>query len=189
MANFGHYKQYDYGNVLYAGEPASYSACGPFADANLMNKDPIEIMDWMTRHGYASNKHGTVWGGINDCLSDYGYSGKLIATGCLGRSSLPIFNTWKNHIKNGKCGVLLMGVGKNNYWTNGGHYIAVVGYSANSDEYLVIDSANDARDGWHNFNDFDTNIKNLYTCEIVWNGVSDKFNIDYKVCVKGLINV
>lgn len=162
------YKQYNYPHVIYAGESAAASGCGPCSVADLLDKDPIEIMNWMTAHGYADYKRGTVWGGINDCLTTYGGGGKLLATGLLGRTSSPYFDQWQNHIKSGYMGILLMGAGVNTYWTGGGHYIAIVRYDESLDKYLVYDPASAIRTGWHAFGDFAGNIKNPYTSTIPW---------------------
>lgn len=177
---FGHYKQYNYGDYIYAGEPASMSACGAFALANLTGYDPVYCMDWLTNNGYASNKQGTIWGGINDFLNSHLYESKLLATGCLGKFDLPVFEEWKQIVKAGYAAILLMGNGKNNYWTKGGHYIAVIEYDISSDRYLVVDSASDARDGWHRWEDFNGNIKNLYTSNISWGFSKERFMIQFE---------
>lgn len=188
MSQFGFYRQYNYGNYWYAGEPASYSACGAFSVANLMNKNPIEIMSWLENNGYAENGHGTKWGGINDCLTAYGYNGQMIGSGYLGITSATAFTVWKKLIQSGQTGVLLMGAYNSTYWTKGGHYISIIGYDVNTDRYLVIDSADANRDGWYTFDKFVGNIKCLYTCGILW-GKSDKvFNIEFKECQYGDIN-
>lgn len=162
------FKQYNYPNYVYAGESAAASACGPFSCANLLDKDPVEMMNWMTKHGYAINGWGTAWGGINDCLTAYGGNGKLTAVGLLGKANDPAIEAWKESIQSGNMGILDMGVGKNNYWTNGGHYIAIQKYDKSTGKYYVADSASVARTGWHNFSDFQYNIKNTYTSTIKW---------------------
>ena len=162
------YKQYNYPNVIYAGEAFPASACGPCSVADLVEKEPTEIATWMTAHGYAENGHGTIWGGINDCLKAYGGGGKLIATGLLGKTSASQFSAWKNSVKDGNKAILLMGAGVNSYWTRSGHYIAVQQYDPNTDKYYVTDPASAARTGWHSFSEFAGNIKNLYTSTIRW---------------------
>ena len=80
------------------------------------------------------------------------------------------FETFKTAIQNGQCGILLMGGLKtgcrNSYWSQAGHYIAVVGYSGG--KYQVYDPAWDRRDGYHDWSDFQENIKHVYVTNIKW---------------------
>lgn len=173
------YRQGDsrWASYSYAGDTMAGSGCGPTAVAILVNQSPVTIANWMTQHGYASNGSGTYWEGIPAALTAYGAGGKqLNYSSLLGRNSSSIFTTWKNTIKSGQMGILLMGAGSNTYWTRGGHYIAVTKYDANSDRYYVIDPGNGARDGWHSWNDFAYNIKILYTSTLTWNGASVSSN-------------
>ena len=55
---------------------------------------------------------------------------------------------------------------RNSYWSNAGHFIAVVGYS--NGKYNVYDPAYAARDGYHDWSDFQGNIKHVYTTNIKW---------------------
>ena len=60
------YKQYDsrWASKSYAGGTMANSGCGPTADADVIDRSPVEVADWMTAHGYASNGSGTYWEGI-----------------------------------------------------------------------------------------------------------------------------
>ena len=161
----GTWRQYDYGSYTYAGEAASASACGAFAIANVIDVDPTEVMSWLTNHGYAVDGQGTDWNGITACLNAYGYPSQMICSGRLGEVDCSAFNNWQANVKSGNMGILLMGAHaaqtkSNNYWTGGGHYIAIQKYDASLNKYYVVDSASTARDGWHPFSDFAGAIKN-----------------------------
>lgn len=172
------YKQYNYPTYTYCQEPFPNTACGPCSVADLLEVSPITIANWMTSHGYAAPYQGTEWEGINKCLTAYGANGVLLATGLLGKMDSPQFKKWEETIQSGREGILLMGRGINNYWTNGGHYIAIVKYEAG--KYLVYDPASASRTGWHPFSDFAGDIKNLYTSSLLW-GSPKTYNYAFKV--------
>lgn len=167
------YKQTDsrWANYPYAGETMSAAGCGATAVADLLNKLPTEIANWMTANGYASNGSGTYQSGITACIRAYGYScNQLTSNSRAGIMNDSSFETFKSSIQNGNCGILLMGglnTGcRNSYWSKAGHFIAVVGYS--NGKYNVYDPAWDARDGYHDWYDFQGNIKHVYTTNIRW---------------------
>lgn len=168
------YKQNDskWANYPYAGETMAVAGCGATALADLLDKLPTEIADWLTNHGYASNGSGTYHEGIPACLKAYGYDSKKITSisraGLMSDSS---FETFKSTIQNGYCGILLMGGERtgcrNSYWCGAGHYIAIVGYK--DGKYYVYDPAWSARDGYHAWDDFAGNIKHVFTSTVKWN--------------------
>lgn len=160
------YKQYNY-NATYSGGTFASQACGPTSVADLVGISPLTTADWLTRHGYATQGHGTEWEGIAPCLSAYGGGGKqLNGSSQYGRSGTIEESTFRSHIQNGNCGILLMGAG---YWTGSGHFIAIVGYK--DGKYLVHDPASTLRDGWHPWADFQSVVKVYYTSTIRWSGV------------------
>lgn len=160
------YKQYNYPNVPYAGESIAAAGCGPTAVSDLLEIDPTETAAWMQNHGYAVNYQGTIYEGISACLTAYGADGKMIARDQDGAYDNAYFQQWKNEIKSGKMGILLMHAVYSTYWTSGGHYIAIVAYKNN--QYLVYDPASAVRTGWHPFSDFAGNIAALYTSSKSW---------------------
>lgn len=173
------FKQYDYLNYIYCGESFARSGCGATAPADLLytiNKgvDPLVCAEWLTAHGFASPYQGTVWGGVSDCLTYYGGGGKLIGAAMDGTTSSPIFEAFKDHIRSGYMGILLMHKVTSSYWTGGGHYIAIVAHRKSDDAFLVYDPASAARTGWHGWNDFIGNICCLYTSTIRWDNDSEK---------------
>lgn len=167
------YKQYNYPNVPYASETIAVAGCGPTACADLLEVEPPVTAAWMQENGWAYPYQGTIYEGISACLTAFGADGRMIARDQDGQTNNTNFVKWKEEIQSGKTGVLLMHKVTSNYWTNGGHYIAVVGYSNN--QYLVYDPASTVRTGWHYFSDFAGNISALYTCNRRWN---DKIVVD-----------
>lgn len=168
MAN--DYKQYNY-SATYSGGSFASQACGPTSVADLLGISPLTTAAWLTNNGYATKGQGTSWFGIAPCLSAFGGGGKMLNTGSLlGTMSGSVFDDWQRKIQAGCTGILLMGRGRNNYWTNSGHFVAIVSYDKISNQYLVYDPASAARTGWHPFSKFAGNIKICYTSEIRWNG-------------------
>ena len=151
--------------------------CGPTADSILLNKDPREIADWMTSHGYASSSSGTDHAGIYMCLRAYGYeSSKITPHGIAGVMSSGYFDTFESTVQSGYCVVLLMGgpsTGcRTGYWTSGGHYICIIGYDKKKG-YLVSDPATATRDGYHKLygsaeDCFNGNVKHIFITNIRW---------------------
>lgn len=175
------YKQNDsiWAAYPYAGENMAVAGCGPTAVADLLDKSPIEIADWMTSHGYASNGSGTYHSGIYSCIRAYGYqSNKITTSSRAGLMNDASFETFKQSIQNGNCGILLMGGEKkgckNDYWCKEGHYIGITGYE--NGKYRVYDPAWSARDGLHDWYDFQGNIKHVYTTNIKWSSGSSSSN-------------
>ena len=165
------YKQYNY-NASYCGGSFASQGCGPTSVADLLEISPLTVADWMTRNGYATTDgHGTYWGGINAALAAYNAGGRMIAQSMDGQYDCAAFNEWKSIIQGGYMGCLLMHNVVSNYWTNSGHYIAVVAYDAKTDKYLVYDPASTTRTDWHPFSDFAGNICCLYTSTLKWGSV------------------
>lgn len=172
------WKQYDFPTYPYAAETIAAAGCGPTACADILEIDPRTAADWMTAHGYAYPYQGTAYAGINACLTAFGGGGKMIAQGQDGQTDNSSFRTWRTAIQNGQMGVLLMhgksSGCKDNYWTFGGHYIAIASYS--NGYFMVYDPASATRTGWHPFSDFAGDIAALYTSTLKWN--DNKIAID-----------
>ena len=162
------YKQYNYPNTPYAGESIASAGCGPTSVSDLIEVDPTQTAAWLTNHGYAVAHQGTIYEGIAACLSAYGADGKMIASYQDGAGDNAYFKAWKQAIQSGQMGILLMHKVTSSYWTSGGHYIAIVGFSAN--RYLVYDPASAVRTGWHPWSDFAYNVSALYTSSKRWDG-------------------
>lgn len=176
------YKQTDnrWATYPYAGETMAAAGCGPTAVADVLDKSPVEIAKWMTNNGYASNGYGTYQNGITSCVKAYGYNcSQLTGSSYAGIMDAGVFERFKESIKNGNCGILLMGGLKtgcrNSYWSQSGHFISVVGFDNN--KYLVYDPAWDQRDGLHAWSDFAGNIKHVYVTNIKWKKNSEKTDV------------
>ncbi len=185
------FKQYNYPDVSYCNESLVATGCGPCSVADLLatiNRDvtPVVTAQWLTDHGYASPHHGTIWGGISECLTYYGGKGRMLASGMDGNTQSRVFDEWQDAIKSGRMGILLMhncdGKGT---WTLGGHYIAIVSYD--SDRYMVYDPASVARTGWHPWSDFVGNICCLYTSGIEWKPFGKAYVYAPKQVEKGFV--
>lgn len=163
-----------WGAYPYAGENIAAAGCGPTAVADLLGlNSPVEVARWMTANGYASNGSGTYHNGITAALKHWGYDAKQITGSSLaGVMSSGLFDKFKQSIQAGNCGIILFGGVRtgciNNYWTNGGHYVAICGYK--NGKYLVHDPASYTRDGWHTWDDFAGDIKHLFTSSVRWAG-------------------
>jgi len=161
------WKQYDFSDYPYAAETIASAGCGPTACADLLNISPIETAAWLTDHGYAYPYQGTAYEGINACLTAYGADGKMLASGLDYQTSGTVFSQWRKAIQGGVMGVILFHNCVSSYWTNSGHFCAVVSYR--DGQYLVYDPASVVRTGWHPWGDFAGNISALYTSNIKWN--------------------
>lgn len=161
------YKQYNYPNVPYASESVATAGCGPTSVSDIVEVDPPTTAGWLTDHGYAYPHQGTIYEGISACLTAFNGGGKMIAQYQDGATDNAYFREWKKAIQSGYEGILLMHKVTSSYWTNGGHFIAIVGYS--NGKYLVYDPASVVRTGWHPWSDFVGNISALYTSTRKWN--------------------
>lgn len=162
------FKQYNY-DAIYSNGPFSAQACGPTACADLLDISPLTTASWLTQNGFSTDQSGTKWEGIAPCLSAFGGGGKqLNLSSLLGQRTTATFEAWKKHIQTGYEGILLMGKGVSNYWTNSGHFISIVRYDKGM--YQVYDPASGTRTGWYSFDSFAGNIKVCYTSEIRWGG-------------------
>ena len=168
------YKQYAYPNIPYAGESIATAGCGPTSVSDLIEVDPPETAAWLQDHGYAVDHQGTIYEGIAACLTAYGAEGEMIARDQDGAKENASIRLWRDTIQSGRMGILLMHNVVSNYWTNGGHYIAVVAFR--DQQYLVYDPASTVRTGWHPFSDFAGNISALYVSNKRWD--ADKIIVD-----------
>lgn len=155
----------------YAGENINNAGCGPTSMADIIaalrpEVLPPDVADWLQQHGFASNGMGTYWEGIPAGVRAFGGEGvQLVYSSMLGMRSSTVFDRFQEHLSSGYCGIMLMGNGGSPVkWTNGGHYIAAVGYQ--DGKVLIYDPASSARTGWHPWSDFIPSIKILYTLNI-----------------------
>lgn len=161
------YKQYNYPNTPFAGESIAVAGCGPTSCSDILEIDPTITAKWIDDNNWSYPGQGTKYAGINACLTHFGADGKMIAQYMDKVMTSKYFDEWKKAIQSGYEGILLMHNCINNYWTNGGHYIAIVAYDKNKG-YMVYDPASVTRTGWHPFSDFAGNISALYTSNRRW---------------------
>ena len=176
------YKQYNYPYFPYAGETIAAAGCGPTACSDILEIDPTVTAEWMEANGWAVPYQGTIYEGIAACLTHFGANGKMLASGLDGQTENPYFDAWKESIKSGYEGILLMHAVVSTYWTTGGHYIAIVGYQ--DGQYLVYDPASDFRTGWHPWEDFAGDVAAVYTSTNRWKE-SDKYMFEVSQIQEG----
>lgn len=155
----------------YAGENINNAGCGPTSMADIVAAlstgiFPPDVADWLQVHGYASNGFGTYWEGIPAGIRAFGGEGtQLVYSSMLGMRTSTVFDRFREHLRSGYCGIMLMGNGGSPVkWTNGGHYIAAVGFQ--DEKILIYDPASTSRTGWHPWSDFIPSIKILYTTNV-----------------------
>lgn len=172
------YKQYNYSGYYYSGGSFASQACGPCSVADVVEVSPLTVAQWLTNNGYATQGHGTEWEGIAPALTAFNAGGTCLGVDMIRYPIPNAVSAFKGAIIDGRMGVLCMGVGTSNYWTNSGHYIAVVGYR--DGKYLVHDPASTTRTGWHPWSDFEGNVKCAYTSTKRW-GISPVATYSFKV--------
>lgn len=131
------------------------SGCGPSSVACIVyNKDtsitPVKVAKWLYDRGefYSS---GTTRGGITDALNHYGFDSIYYKPEHTGGT------IWKEALNKMKSATgdwwaifLVVGVangGKDNLWTNGGHYLAITDYK--DGKLYVRDSGSRGRTGYY----------------------------------------
>jgi len=163
------FKQYDHrwATHSYCKTTMRAAGCGPTAVADIFyNFDkaitPPEVADWLTRNGWDSDRHGTVWGGIAAYFNGNGAKAvQLNANNLYGNRNSRTESNWKSKMQGGKYwAILLMG---ESMWTKGGHYIAVTEYR--DGKYYVMDPAG-RNDGWHSWPAFDGYVKIFYLVDL-----------------------
>ncbi|MGF6367055.1 glucan-binding YG repeat protein [Aequitasia blattaphilus] len=145
------YRQFDsrWGSKPYAGWNMTNAGCGPTATADILDKLPNEVADYMTGRGYAIDGQGTLWDGIQLTLQAYGKDAKRVSQA-----------EWLSLMKSGKYeGILCMGRSK---WTTSGHFITVVSVNSSNDCY-VHDPAQIA-EGWQSWSDINGYVSCFYVC-------------------------
>ena len=148
-------KQYDsrWGYKNYNGSSSiATAACGPFSVDNLFvakgyDLDPMKVVKFMQKNGYAVYNHGTAWSGIPAALKEFGANDvKNINV------DSSMVNVWSK-LKNGYSAVFLFSSGSRGgvCWTTSGHYVGVTDYKfKNKQHWLYMrDSGGRDHDGWY----------------------------------------
>ncbi|MGF7002395.1 Fe-S cluster biosynthesis and repair protein YggX [Lachnospiraceae bacterium PFB1-21] len=150
------YRQTDskWRNYPYAGSTMGIAGCGPTSVADIVDKLPTEIADYMQSHGYGVSGHGTAWNGINKTLDTYGHPARQLSD--------PM--EFLDRIKSGKSyGIVLVGQSP---WTGnlpGGHFFVVTAVNANNDIHVHDPIA--IKEGWMTWGEVSPYVNLLYLCD------------------------
>jgi len=148
------FKQYDsrWGKKNYNNSSSiSAAACGPFAVANCIVEfnpsiNPMDVVRYMQKHGYAVPNHGTAWSGIPAAMKAFGMED--VKNVNVDKSMDAV---WKYMEKGYEAVFLFKGGSRGGVtWTLGGHYVAMVAYKVkNGKHYLrAKDSGGRDHDGF-----------------------------------------
>lgn len=150
------FKQASYGTVR--GVSMRDSGCGPSAVASIVSNlqssiTPKRVAEWLFDKGYFSSA-GTTRTGITKALNHYGFQCLYFTPEHTGNSE------WKEAFdmiklsRDHKLWAILLVVGtknggKDNLWTNGGHFLAVTDYDPKTGKVYVRDSGSRGRTGYY----------------------------------------
>ena len=112
--------------------------CGSSALAIALGmKNDSEPLNWLAARGLIDSDNGTWYSGIVEYLATKGYSCGYDWKSHDGQMSGTFYNDITNHLLSGKKVILVMhgtvNGCRNNYWTDGGHYIVLDGIKEDSD--------------------------------------------------------
>lgn len=149
------FKQADCGYV--SGVSMASAGCGPCSVASIVyNKDksitPQKVAAWMKNQGYFSSA-GTTRTGVTRALNHYGFQCLYFTPEHTGNEE------WKTGLelikatREGKVWAIALVVGtknggKDNYWTNGGHFLAITDYDPKGNMVYVRDSGSRNHTGY-----------------------------------------
>lgn len=158
------FKQYDsrWGKKNYNGSSSiAAAACGPFSVANVLVEhnpkiDPMEVVKFMQKNGYAIRNKGTAWSGIPAALKYFGMADvKAVNVGST-------MNAVWEHMAKGYDAVFLFKDGSKGgvCWTTAGHYVAMTDYKVKDGKHYLKakDSGGRDHDGWYCY---ETQMKGL----------------------------
>lgn len=148
------YKQYDsrWAKKNYNGSSTiGTAACGPFSVANIVVEhnpvNPLDVVRYMQKNGYAIRHQGTAWAGIPAALKAFGLTDVRKVD-----VSKSMSKVWE-YMNKGYDAVFLFKRGKKGgvCWTTQGHYVGMVDYKVkNGKHYLRSkDSGGRDNDGWY----------------------------------------
>lgn len=160
--------QGDYGAV--DGVSMKNSGCGPTAIADIVyNKDtkitPPRVALWMKNNGYWSDC-GATRQGITKTLKKYGFQSLYFTPEHTGNTEWVTAFEMIKATHEGRCWAIALAVGavnggKDNYWTAGGHFIAITDYDPETNKIYVRDPAG-RRTGYQNPD------KLKFDCNCMW---------------------
>ena len=139
------------------GVSMTLSGCGCCAVASIVSnvKDvtPRTVARWLMDKGYFSSA-GTTRTGITKALQNYGMKCLYFTPEHTGNKEWKLaFDMLKLSREHRLWAILLVvgtkNGGKDNLWTNGGHYIAVTDYDPKTGKVYVRDSGSRGRTGYY----------------------------------------
>lgn len=150
------FNQSAYGKVN--GVSMTSSGCGCCAVASIVSNvqpsiSPKTVAKWLSENGYFSSA-GTTRTGITKALQHYGMQCLYFTPEHTGNSEWELaFDMIKLSREHSLWAILLVvgtrNGGKDNLWTNGGHYIAVTDYDPKTGKVYVRDSGSRGRTGYY----------------------------------------
>ena len=163
------FKQGDWGTVR--GVSMAAAGCGPSSVAAMVyNKDtgitPTKVAKWMRDNDYFSSA-GSTRTGITRALNHYGFQCLYFTPEHTGNEEWKTAMELMKATREGKVWAILLVVGtknggKDNLWTNGGHFIAVTDYDPKTGKVYVRDSGSRNRTGYYSPSEL------VYDCNCVW---------------------
>lgn len=126
------------------------SGCGPTAIADIVyNKDvsitPRKVAEWMKSNGYFSSA-GSTRHGVTQTLKKYGFQSLYFTPEHTGNVEWDTAFEMIKASREGRCWAIALAVGKSNggkdnYWTSGGHFIAITDYDPQTGKIYIRDPA------------------------------------------------
>ena len=160
--------QKDFGTVR--GVSMAAAGCGPTAVADIAynfhrNLTPADVARWLyDRADFGPN--GTTRTGITDALGHYGLQSLYATPEHTGNAEWDFFISLFEKFRDFACWGIVLAVGRKNggrddFWTSGGHYLAITDYDPNTKRIYVRDPA-----GRHTGYFSPSQLK--YDCNAMW---------------------
>lgn len=160
--------QKDFGEVR--GVSMAAAGCGPTAVADIAynfhrNITPADVAKWLYDRG-DFGVNGTTRTGITDALGHYGLQSLYATPEHTGNAEWDFFISLFEKMRDYACWGIVLAVGKKNggrddFWTSGGHYLAITDYDPKTKRIYVRDPA-----GRHTGYYSPSQLK--YDCNAMW---------------------
>ena len=147
--------QRDWGTIK--GISMANAGCGPTAIADIVfnineNITPAKVASWMADRGYFING-GSTRIGVSKTLDHYGFQFLYFTPEHTGNKEWAEAYDLTKNTRMHDCWAIALAVGeknggKDNFWTNGGHFIAITDYDPTTKRIYVRDPAG-RRTGYH----------------------------------------
>jgi hypothetical protein len=156
------------------GVSMANAGCGPCSVASIVSNvkesiTPRTVARWLIDNGYFSSS-GTTRTGISKALNHYGMQCLYFTPEHSGNDEWDLaFDMLKLSREHRLWAILLVvgtkNGGKDNLWTNGGHFIAITDYDPKTGKVYVRDSGSRGRTGYYDPSTlkYDTNARWVVT--------------------------